>query len=58
MGVAAGDFVRAARQTGELLEQIAAVAGPTVAPVAEAALDALARGIVVAGVVDLDRFRA
>lgn len=52
MGVVAGDFVRAARQTGELLEQIAAVAGPAVAPAAEAAIDGLARGIVVASAAD------
>ncbi|HVF32679.1 MAG TPA: DEAD/DEAH box helicase [Acidimicrobiales bacterium] len=43
-----GDLAREARQVLELLEQVQVVATPPIAAVAELAIDAIARGIVVA----------
>ena len=47
--LAAGDFVRWAKQTIDLLDQLTLVAAPPVAATARAALDAVRRGIVVYG---------
>ena len=47
--LAAGDFVRWAKQTIDLLDQLSLVAAPPVAATARAALDAVRRGIVVYG---------
>ena len=44
--LAAGDFVRWAKQTIDLLDQLSIVADPPVATTARAALDAVRRGIV------------
>jgi ATP-dependent RNA helicase HelY len=44
--MAAGDFVRWAKQTIDLLDQISLVAEPKLAKTARTALDAVRRGIV------------
>ena len=47
--LAAGDFVRWAKQTVDLLDQLSLVADPPVAVTARTALDAVRRGIVAYG---------
>ena len=44
--LAAGDFVRIAKQTVDLLDQISLVGDAVVGPAAHAAVDAVRRGIV------------